>query len=38
MESDNLFEEKLTLQHHDERVNNIIMPRLKKNTLMNGKK
>ena len=30
MESDNLFEEKLTLQHHDEWVNNIIMPRLKK--------
>ena len=30
MANDNLFEEKLTLQHHDERVNNIIMPRLRK--------
>ena len=30
MENNNLFEEKLTLQHHDERVNNIIMPRIRK--------
>ena len=32
------FQEELFLQHQNERVNSIIIPRLKKNIRMNGKK
>ena len=37
MMSDN-FKEELFLQHQNERVNSVIIPRLKKNIRMNGKK
>ena len=32
------FQEELFLQHQNERANSIIIPRLKKNIRMNGKK